>query len=266
MGAGMGAIKSVGLGLAAAALALALFASGAQAGEYGRCVKAERAAKVFKGHYLDKGCTKKATIQEVDVGGSANKWNWETGPGTNPKLTAKGKITSLVVGGEGGTITCAKHTSTGQVTSSKEASMQITFTGCTRGITEEPCETAGQAPGAVVWPVFDRLVDHGEHGHGGGEPVEGEVWSELTLFPNAEFSCGTEGASFVLFDSLAGVTSGKSINGMGRNDATAFGMGKGEQNLEVFFTNPATSKDERLHATLTAEDMVKFEERIEVQL
>jgi hypothetical protein len=262
----MGAIKTAGLGLAAAVVLFALLASGAEAGEYGHCVKTDRVAKVFKGHYLDKGCVKKATIQEAEVGGAGNKWNWEPGPGPNPKLAAKGKATTLELGGEGGAITCEKHTSSGQITSSKEASMQISFTGCTWSVTMASCESAGQAPGTIVWPVFGRLVDHGEHGHGGGEPVEGEVWSEFTVFPNAEFTCGTEGASFVVFDSAAGVTTGKSVNGMGKKDLTAFGMGKAEQSLEVFFENPATSKLERLHAGLTAEDTVKFEERIEVRL
>lgn len=144
--------------------------------------------------------------------------------------------------------------------------MQITFTGCSRGISEEPCETAGQAPGTIVWPVFDRLVDHGEHGHGGGEPLEGEVWSELTLFPNAEFTCGSEGATFLVFDSASGVTSGKTVDAMSKKAVTAFGAGKAEQNLEVFFTNPVTTKQERLHASLTAEDILKFEERVEIRL
>ncbi len=53
---------------------------------------------------------------------------------------------------------------------------------------------------------------------------------------------------------------------MGKKDTTAFGAGKGEQNLELFFDNPNTSKLERLHATLTAEDAVLFAERIEVRL
>ncbi len=262
----MRAIKTAGLAFAAAALSCALIASGAQAGEYGHCVKTERTFKVFKGQYLDKGCTKKATIQETQVGGSANKWNWEPGPGPSLGLSAKGKAVTLQLSGEGGSITCEKHTSTGQLSSSKEASMQITFIGCTWSVTGESCESTGQIPGWVVWPVFDRLVDHGERGHGGGEPAEGEVWSEFTVFPNAEFTCGAAKTSFVVFDSVAGVTSGKSVNAMGKKDATAFGAGKGEQNLELFFDNPATNKLERLHATLTAEDAVLFTERIEVRL
>ncbi len=261
----MGPIKTACLGLAAAALLLALLATGAQAGEYGSCVKQAKVNRHFKGHYLDKGCTSKATVQETEVGGSGNEWNWEGGTPT-PAVTTKGKVVALQITGEGGTITCKKHTSTGQVTSSKEASMQITFTECSRGMTAETCETAGQAPGTIVWPVFDRLVDHGEHGHGGGEPVEGELWSELTVFPNAEFTCGTEGASFLVFDSFAGVTTGKTINQMGKKDTTAFGAGKAEQTLEVFYENPATSKQERLHATVTAEDTVLFAERIEIRL
>jgi len=265
-GAGMRAIKTAGLAFAAAALSCALLASGALAGEYGHCAKTERAGHVFKGQYLDKGCTKKATIQETQVGGTENKWDWESGAGPAPALTAKGKAVTLQLSGEAGSITCERHTSTGQVTSSKEASMQITFSGCTWSVSGESCESAGQLPGWIVWPVFDRLVDHGEHGHGGGEPAEGEVWSELTVFPNAEFTCGAQKTSFVVFDSVAGVTSGKSVNAMAKKDATAFGTGKGEQNLELFFANPSTSKLERLHATLTAEDAAKFEERIEVRL
>lgn len=265
-GAGMRAIKFAGLAFAATALSLALLVSGAQAGEYGHCVKTERVFKVFKGQYLDKGCTKKATIQETQAGGTDNKWDWESGPGPSPVLSAKGKVVTLQMGGEAGSITCERHTSTGQLSSSKEASMQITFSGCTWSATGETCESSGQVAGSLVWPVFDRLVDHGEHGHGGGEPAEGEVWSELTVFPNAEFTCGAAKTSFVVFDGVAGVTSGKSVSAMGKKDATAFGPGKGEQNLEVFFANPTTSKLERLHATLTAEDAVKFEERIEVRL
>ena len=259
-------MKTAGLSFAAAALSCALIASGAQAGEYGHCVKTERTLKVFKGQYLDKGCTKRATLQETQAGGTANKWDWEAGPGPNPLLSAKGKATTLALGGEGGSITCEKHTSTGQVSSSKEASMQITFVGCTWSVTGESCETAGQIPGWITWPVFERLVDHGEHGHGGGEPPEGEVWSELTVFPNAEFTCGAEKTSFVVFDSVAGATTGKSVNATAKKDTTAFGEGKGEQNLEVLFDNPNTSKLERLHATFTAEDAVLFAERIEVRL
>ena len=262
----MRAIKTAGLAFAAAALSCCLLAAGAQAGEYGHCVKTERVSHLYKGQYLDKGCTRKATVQESQVGGSENKWSWESGPGPNAALTAKGKAVTLQLSGEAGSITCEKHTSTGHVSSSKEASMQVTFTGCTWSVTSETCESAGQAPGTVVWPVFDRLVDHGEHGHGGGEPAEGEVWSEFTVFPNAEFTCGSAKTSFVVFDSVAGVTSGKSINAMGKKDATVFGTGKGEQNLELFFENPSTSKLERLHATLAAEDTVRFEERIEVRL
>ncbi len=262
----MRAIKIAGLAFAAAALACAVLVSVAQAGEYGHCVKTERVFKVFKGQYLDKGCTKKATIQETQAGGTENKWDWEPGPGPNPVLSAKGKAVTLQMGGEAGSITCERHTSTGRLSSSKEASMQITFTGCTWSVTGETCESSGQIAGWVVWPVFERLVDHGEHGHGGSEPAEGEVWSELTVFPNAEFTCGAAKTSFVVFDGVAGVTSGKNVNAMAKKDATAFGPGKGEQNLEMFFSNPNTNKLERLHASLTAEDAVKFEERIEVRL
>jgi hypothetical protein len=261
----MGRIKSGGVALLAVLALGALAASGAQAGEFGRCVKVERVAKVFKGRYLDKGCTSKATAQEFANGGTANKWEWEPGPTANPKFTSKGKTATVALEGEGGTITCERHTSAGQIDNTKEATLEETFTGCVWSVTSQPCESAGQLPGTIVWPGFDRLVDHGEKSHGGGEPIEGEVWTEFTVFPNAEFTCGPELASFVVFDSVSGVTTGKNLNAMSKKDSTVFGTGKAEQHLETFFGNPKTSKLERLHATLTAEDAVKLEERSELR-
>ena len=107
-----------------------MVAAGAEAApEIGRCVTVAKSGRLYMGHYLDKSCNTQASPQEINNGGSANRYEWEAGPGGDGgTYTTKGK------GGQIKTsrfpVNCKKTLGQGAILSTGTVDAKLTFTGC----------------------------------------------------------------------------------------------------------------------------------------
>ncbi len=239
-------IGIVGLCLATAFVLTAVIASAAQAGEYGRCVKAK------EGRYTNAGCTEESVTKEGD-------YEWVPGPGPRPKDTGKTGVATLT--GAAGVIECKKSTSTGEITGVKSDKELFTFSKCTtKGA---PCTTIRitgvSEKGEAIWtettpagsietfPLNTTLIDHGEKfvqltAEGEFEkfvePAEGEAWTLFTSSEEGEenpykglqavYEC-KEVARIFTGGELAGVTT--PVNAMETSLTTTFEEGRGLQDL-----------------------------------
>ena len=218
-------IRIVGLCLVAMFAMSALAATAAHAGEYGVCKKAE---PKNTGNYSDKNC-------QIKVGGTGG---WEWYPAGSPQVptpiayTDSTKTAELV--GAAGVIKCKKSTSSGAITGPKSDIDVVRFTGCEFiGAVKGECHSAGEPAGNITTNVLNtKLIDHGEKGFSGGEPAEGEVWTEFygpggPETVQAEYECAkllvirTEG-------SLSGKYTKGSINVMSKKAETEFNGVLGE--------------------------------------
>jgi hypothetical protein len=132
--------------------------------ELGRCVKvaAEKVGKtaVYHGLYINSGCT-------YESGLKLGKYEWIAGPGPANKFSGSGTVASLETVG-GAKISCLASTNTGEYTGTKTATLGITFTGCARAGSKEPCQSAGASSGEVKAPGL-----HGKLGFVRDTAVEG---------------------------------------------------------------------------------------------
>jgi hypothetical protein len=241
----------------------------AQAGEYGRCVKL--VSKPYAGRFVDKNCTKFAS-EEEERAGRKNKYEWEPGPGPKPGYTSKGRETVLTPT-RGYSITCRKSHGTGKILSNETGEEEVTFEGCLWGeghLGTRPCENAGGTPGVIKTNRLETtLIDHGERGLTGGEPAEGEVWSEVSAKGEYEsvfgpgpwlatFECNTN--PYAISGSLSGIQTGD-IGAMASKSVLEYGAGKGEQDLEAtIFEGERYS----LRVALAGPGQTKYEEKGEV--
>jgi hypothetical protein len=231
----MRSTKMVGVCLIAmfAVSAFAMSATSAYAGEYGQCTKLAKA----KGKYTDSNCTKLAEKKGKPV----NKGAYEFVAGPSPSCVAqkKGEYTnsgcteksakahkgsferepcygtgngcaeykteseSVTLESGKGNIVCAKSTGTGVITGVKTGDQTVNLEHC-----ELPhvgaCTSlqVGEPAGDITtYQLETTLIDHGEKGLGGHEPVEGEVWNQYANLAGAhapfiaQFDC--PGAGFL---------------------------------------------------------------------
>jgi hypothetical protein len=213
-------IKIVGLCLVAMFAMSALATTAAQAGEYGKCVKA---SPKNTGAYSDKNCQ--------TLVGSGGKYEWVSGVSPAMSFTAKTKSAELV--GAAGTISCKKSSTVGTIEGTKTNHEVVTFEGCEfKGAVTGECHSAGQGSGVIVTNKLETtLIDHGEKGPSGGEPKAGEVWDSFKAESGtvqAQYLCAaiveikTEGT-------LAGVFTSGSINVMAKKAEIEFNGKLGEE-------------------------------------
>jgi hypothetical protein len=226
-------IRIMGLCLIAVFAFSAMVATAAQAGEVGECVKAAKVGKFYTGGYTDKNCT-------VVSGTKTGKYEWSPGVApANAKFTASTKVATLA--SAAGTITCKKSTTAGEWTGLKTNHEVITFTSCKLSVTSGECHSLEEAEGSGIIKAFEdtTLIDNGEKGPSGGEPVSGEVWNSYAPAATSpygiyatEFKCAP-GVVFRSSGSVSGVVT--PVNTMSAKLTTAFGEGKGEQDLNTEF-------------------------------
>ncbi len=251
-------IRVSGLCLAALLLLCAEGASAAQAGEYGRCVKAGKEGRKHTGRYTDMGCTTPATQAEREAGKS-NKYEWEPGPGAKPGYTSKSRTVTLA--DEAGVITCTSGSDVGRITGPKTGEDQLKLTDCTASV-------GGCFEGPIETNVLETvLIDHGETGLSGREPAEGEAWIEYVSKSGpagvlAEFSC--KGIPFTLTGSLSGVLSGN-VNQASSKGTATFSQSGGEQDVLTTFYNPLTDHAETGPSVILGVSEAKYEEKIEIR-
>src|SRR5580700_7500305 len=208
--------RIMGLCAVAALAAFVLSAtatSSASAGTYKYC------AAQKKGEYTTATCATKSA--------KAKKGHFEKVSGrgyTSSTGEAKLETPSL-----GGTVKCTASKGKGEITGPKTATLQVTFTGCeTKGV---PCESGATHGTIETFPLETSLIDHGEKGFGGKEPLLGEVWSDIkgeSAFGGDQAIFGCEGVGyFRSTGTLAGVAGG--VNTMSFTGTQNFENGIGEQ-------------------------------------
>ena len=212
--------KSAGLCLVAVFALGAVMASGAQAGQIGKCVKAAKNGKKYTGHYVDNRCKTHATVAE-ETQGKTNKYEWVPDTANIP-FTSEGGESKWKFGP--GEDVCERVADKGEyLPGGVEDTDTLTFTGCRIPTFELSCQSEGAKAGEIVtYELASRFIDHGEKGPGGKEPAEGEVWEELTNdgeHPSAfgmgpwlaAFECGP-GVVYALSGSISGVVQASYVN------------------------------------------------------
>ena len=133
--------------------AVAVAGASAAAPEYGRCLKAEKVGKEFKGRFSNSGCTK-----EVPEAERAKKGKFEWYPGAvkvDPTSTgSKGVLEEVGKYAVG----CSSESSTGEYTGTKEGkNIVVKFKNCISG--PFTCTSEGYEKGELVTkPLAGRLV------------------------------------------------------------------------------------------------------------
>jgi len=189
------------------------------------------------GHYHDNACTVGEKESDPDGKfearcGAAPGSGGNYGPANNcATFTSKTGFAALSTPALGASaVECQKSTGTGEVTGAKTGTTVTTFTECsTKG---EKCQSKGEPAGTIkTFELDTTLIDHGEKGLSGGEPISGEVWTEFSIKSGepslAIFSCTGVGF-FSAVGSNAGVTEGN-IDKMGTESKTEIKVGLGEQ-------------------------------------
>ena len=257
----MGRLKSAGLCLTAVLALTAVMASGAQAGQIGKCVKVAKTGKAYKGHYLDKYCKTHASPEEEAIGGKENKYEWQASAVTIP-FTSGGPASLWK--GAAGEFACERLADKGEYLSGGVKDTDtLTFTGCGLKPFEEPCTSYGAASGEIKTnQLASTFIDHGEKGLSGKEPAPGEVWEQETAAGTstdpvfgmgswlANFECF--GIPFALSGSISGVVEKAYVNAKlkagkaGKNSKLgkptfkeAFTEKGAEQDLQLTFVNPS---------------------------
>jgi len=189
------------------------------------------------GHYTDSACT--VGQKESDPDGKFEaRCGAEAGSGGNfgkalncaafKSKTGFAALSTPALGASA--VECQKSTGTGEITGAKTGTAITTFTECsTKG---EKCQSKGELAGTIkTFALNTTLIDHGEKGLSGGEPITGEVWTEFSIKSGepslAIFSCTGVGF-FSAVGSNAGVTEGNT-NKMGLVNKTEIKVGLGEQ-------------------------------------
>ncbi len=272
--------------LAAFALS-AMAASSASAGTYKDCVKQK------KGEYSNATCSTKSSkphkgsyeLASVEACVKQKKGEYSNSScttksskphkGSYEKAGARGYTSStgeakLETPSLGGTVKCTASKGKGEITGPKTATLQVTFTGCeTKGV---PCESGATHGTIETFPLETSLIDHGEKGLGGkGEPLAGEVWSDIkgeSAFGGDQAIFGCEGVGyFRSTGTLAGVDGG--VNTLSFTGTQNFENGIGEQDLltEVS-SSPAFNPSETVGpfaSTEVTKGTTTYEKEVEVQ-
>jgi hypothetical protein len=129
-------IKIVGLCLVVIFALGAVIASGASATvQIGQCAKnAKKVEKHVKGHFKGKNCNvggeEEATPEEVALGGTKNKYNWEAGTGANNVFVAKGH--EMVLKSENLEIKCQKSSGAGAIRNAEDITVKFKFINCSQ--------------------------------------------------------------------------------------------------------------------------------------
>jgi hypothetical protein len=246
-------IKIVGLCLVAVFALTAVMASGAQAGQWGTCVKAAKNGKVYTGNYTDKLCSTKAAEKN-------GKYEWAPNAANIP-FTSEGGASHLK--GAAGEIARTHGTDKGTFEGATKDTDTFTFEGCKLKPFELSCKSySSTKEGEIITNTLTSgLIDHGEKGASGKEPAAGEVWMSETAAGTttdpvfgpgpylADFECG--GVPFAVTGSVSGVVekayveaklkagkAGKKGKPGKPTIKVAFTEAGGEQDLVTTFVNP----------------------------
>ncbi len=247
-------IRMVGLCLVAMFAFSAMVVSAAQAGQVGICATVARTHKVYKGEYIGKNCLEKASNEEVETGGTANRYEWTSAAGH--KYTAKGPTVHLRMPGTiNAEVTCKSSTAEGEWTGPTTGVDTILFHGCKLSLTGGKCTSEGLSPGEIQTSALDvTLVTYPEtreqeklneethvvESYPVG-PAEERAWLEYSAAPGhpyAEFVC-EPGVMVRTLGTLAGLVIGhvaSPFNAMRQMVQTSFGPGIGVQDLYSEFS------------------------------
>lgn len=237
-----------------------MVAAGAEAApEIGRCVTVAKSGRLYMGHYLDKSCNTQASPQEINNGGSANRYEWEAGPGGDGgTYTTKGK------GGQIKTsrfpVNCKKTLGQGAILSTGTVDAKLTFTGCELGThTKEECHSNGAGAGEIdTGNLLGTVVEKpGKEIFVEYEPPRGEgPWAQFECAPHDRPKVEVEGEVTAQWAGIADVSVKKSLIEAG---ATV-----GEQFLIAEYLTLSREEEEE-EAVITFTQTVKFGERYEIR-
>ncbi len=148
-------LRLIGWGVAAVlAVSVALTGSALAAPpEYGRCLKAEKVGKEYKGKFSNSGCTTEVPESERAKKG---KYEWHPGGVKLGQTSSGGKGILEEVGKYA--VGCASESSTGEYTGTKEGkNLVVKFKKCESG--PLTCTSEGHEKGELVTqPLAGRLV------------------------------------------------------------------------------------------------------------
>ncbi|HTZ64643.1 MAG TPA: hypothetical protein VMB51_11110 [Solirubrobacteraceae bacterium] len=134
---------------------IAVFAASASAAapEFGRCLKAEKVDKEYKGKFSNSGCTTEVPVSERPKKG---KYEWFPGAVKN-KQTSVGGSAALETAVKHLGVGCAGETSIGEYVGTKEVkNIFVTFTGCHSG--PEVCQSPGHAKGELETNALEGTI------------------------------------------------------------------------------------------------------------
>jgi hypothetical protein len=252
-------IRTMGLCLVAMFAFSAMVVSVAQAGQVGICARTARTGKMFKGAYLEKNCLKAASKEEVEKGGTTNRYEWTSAAGH--KYTAKGPTVHLrmpetIVNGLEAEVRCKSSTGAGEWTGNTTGVDTIVFKRCTLNGTHGQCTSEGLSAGDIETSPLDvTLVTYpetreqqrlNEETHvvefSPVGPAEERAWLEYSAAPGhayTEYVCEPDVMVRTL-GTLAGLVIGHTaspFNAMRQMVQTSFGPGIGVQDLNAEFSD-----------------------------
>jgi hypothetical protein len=216
--------------------------------EFGRCLKAEKVGKEYKGKYSDPGCTK-----EVPASGRAKKGKYEWLPGAvKNKQTSVGGSAALETAVEHLGVGCEAEKSIGEFVGTKEVkNIFVTFTGCKSG--PEVCQSPGKAEGELETKALEATA----------------VWenkakkkTDLELFPQGgaekfiEFTCGLHLTVSVRGKILVPIKNDK----MKTTETLIFTATKGIQEPDSYETESGGKESAFLESLFLSEEKNKYEQ------
>jgi hypothetical protein len=252
-----------GLALALAAVG----ATGAQAAEYGRCLKAKKVDRHLTGGYANENCTQTSATSE----GGYEWYPWGSGPQPqNGAFKAHAAGEGAILESAAGKLDCTGgenpdgNRMSGEITGATAGTTDFVLHECTSVGDEaetgifyrEVCDT----PGAHRIDEIDLAVDTGLAQSGeevlteysGGEPFV-ELWCEGGI--NRARITGTLGAATT-----------ENVNEMTKESSFAFSIAAGGQNLELeYSTDRGASWGAPEPLTFRSEFIAAYREKVEIR-
>ena len=227
------------------------------------CYKTVKVEGVYKGHYKNKTCTEKASEEEVDLGGRANKYEFDAGE----KWTVKGKTVKLVSAEVD--VVCSKSAGSGTVLTPTQLSGVFRFNGCTERSSEPLPIGCNTYPESLEKDEINTRRLIGVIGEGAGGEVLVSFTRQAGTEPApqesfAEFQCGGPVTSFNIYGTLSGRWT-EAVNKTTKKGGIDFAVGTGEQELIEQFSNPISDELEEDPATLESTQSYKFADKYEMR-
>jgi len=235
--------------------------TGAQASEYGRCLKVKKVDHKLTGGYEDAGCTLRSATSE----GAYEWYAWGAGPQPQ-KATFKAKGATVVLRTALGELTCGGikgNIGAGEITAPTLGPAEFRLRGC-QGTGREAGKLTGEECQTVTEPFMLEQVTIGletalaESGE--------QVWTEYHDEPATRIECNPgPGYALKVRGIFSGVTTGD-VNAMSTQSVTTFSETVGYQGLEAETSeNDGKTWEGPSPVILEGSFTAKYKEKVEIK-